>query len=221
MVLLFILVLLTSFIICRNLPLTSELDDLPAHYFHMSSYLSSVDHQVAKGATLFLGDSHIQSFCIPCFFPGGVNFGIGHDTTVGLLHRVAGYRSVNKAERLVMLIGTNDMRRRSSREIIDNTADILSLINPQTSIYWISIPPVDEQVSSRHGLKNDKINEVNVSIAALCGQHPNCTFVDVTPALSGNTGQLKRTLHRGDGLHLNKNGYQLLANELTAIFDSK
>ena len=59
----------------------------------------------------------------------GVNYGIGGDTSLGLLNRLEYYNSLKKADKILVAIGINDfIFNRTSKEIIGNYAKIFELL---------------------------------------------------------------------------------------------
>jgi len=199
-------------VLCRFIETDDRerLDNLPNHYFTMTSYLSSIDSQLPAGSTLFFGDSQIQHLCVSCVESGAANFGIGHDTTSGLLHRLIDYRSLAIAKRVLVAIGTNDLKRRDNRAVINNYQKIIATIPTEVDLYWLAILPIDSAHQSTHGRQNRRITEINQAARRLCLARPGCRFIDVTEALADDHGDLRGDYHRGDGLHLNSIGYQRL-----------
>lgn len=77
----------------------------------------------------FLGDSITQSLNVNSVTDRGVNYGIGGDTSLGLLNRLEYYNSLKKADKILVAIGINDfIFNRTSKEIIGNYAKIFELL---------------------------------------------------------------------------------------------
>jgi lysophospholipase L1-like esterase len=84
---------------------------------------------------------------------------------------------------------------------------------PETSSVIISsILPVDEDLYFDHWKKkvlNADISKLNDSLRQLATERPNVSFYDTGKYLKDPSGGLMSSLHLGDGLHLNSNGYRL------------
>ena len=92
------------------------------HYRQMLGFHRHIDACVPKGAVLFIGDSFIQSMCVAAITEKAVNFGIGGDTTEGVLKRLPRYTSIKRARAIVLAIGYNDLHE------LDNDADRKSVV---------------------------------------------------------------------------------------------
>src|ERR1700743_2784823 len=91
-------------------------------FYHQNvAFHRRVDVCVPDRAVLFLGDSFIQGLCVAEAADHGINYGIGGDTTEGLLSRLSVYASLARARAAVIAIGDNDLRRgRTEAEIVAN-----------------------------------------------------------------------------------------------------
>ena len=79
--------------------------------------------------SIFFGDSITQSLNVNSVTDRGVNYGIGGDTSLGLLNRLEYYNSLKKADKILVAIGINDfIFNRTSKEIIGNYAKIFELL---------------------------------------------------------------------------------------------
>ena len=126
-----------------------------------------VDAQISPGAVIFLGDSIVQGLCVPCVSKQAYNFGIGGDTTVGVLQRLKYYQSVQQAGTVVLSVGTNDLARRSSNEILSNYNKILASIPASVKIVLVAIFPVNTDGSTVRSRSNDQIRSINTQLAQL------------------------------------------------------
>ncbi len=70
-----------------------------------------MDDCVPDQAVLFIGDSFIQGLCVTEVAAKSINYGIGGDTTEGLLARLPHYPSLNRARAVVVSVGENDLRK--------------------------------------------------------------------------------------------------------------
>lgn len=82
--------------------------ELTPHYHRMLEYHKRMDGNVLTGSVIFFGDSITQGLCVSAVASHSVNYGIGSDTTFGVLERLKYYRSINRADVVVISIGVND-----------------------------------------------------------------------------------------------------------------
>src|SRR5262245_21550491 len=78
----------------RRMGMLPPLPPAPAQrpvYQQIQAFQIKVDGNVPDGSVLFFGDSLVQGLCVVAVTPNAVNFGIGGDTTAGLLDRLPHY----------------------------------------------------------------------------------------------------------------------------------
>lgn len=190
--------------------------ELPIHYYVMSEFYRRADETAPKGSVVFLGDSLTQGMSTSAVHPFGINYGIGNDTTIGLLGRLSNYKSLNRASLIVVQIGHNDFRYRAPKQIVENMARIFDTLPSHVPIIVTAIFPVDGNIVSEP--KNGDIVAVNREIATLASKYSNIRFLNINKQLSSSgTVSLDTFLHIGDGVHLNKNGYQYWLMNLKAL----
>jgi lysophospholipase L1-like esterase len=144
-----------------------------------------------------------------------VNFGIGSDTTVGVLKRLPKYQSLERASLCVMAIGVNDLHRRGNQEILENYSLILQAIPSYLPIVFSAILPVNEFIRNDLAGKNKCIIELNSGLKNLCEtKSPKCIFIDLGRNFVDLSGNLKNEYQEGDGVHLNGAGNTILIQEL-------
>jgi lysophospholipase L1-like esterase len=166
-----------------------------------------MEASIPDGSIIFIGDSMTQDLSVFSVTEKGVNFGIGGDTTVGVLKRIDRYEILRRAGAVVMAIGINDIPRRENEEIIENYKKIVGKLPKDVPIFFSSILPVDEKAAKRH--QNNRINELNRALNVICGEYGNVTYIDTGAGLKDYpSGSLKSEFHKGDGLHLNETGYK-------------
>lgn len=183
--------------------------ELTKHYFRMLSYHKRIDSNVPAGSVIFIGDSITQGLCVSAVSPMSVNYGIGTDTSFGVLNRLKEYQSLNRASNVVIEIGTNDLKRRSNDAIVYNYQKIMEYLPTNLSIVFSSVLPMDEGVRVDMIGYNKRIRGLNASMKDLCAKSHRLQFVDVNPQLVDKTGNLSDQFHIGDGVHLNTLGYQV------------
>ncbi|MEJ2703921.1 MAG: GDSL-type esterase/lipase family protein [Sedimentisphaerales bacterium] len=177
------------------------------HYRQMMALHRRIDACVPEGAVLFIGDSFIQGMCVAAITEKGVNFGIGGDTTTGVLRRLDEYTCLKKAKAVVLAVGYNDLRELDNDAIVANCREIFKLIPKNCPVLFCSMLPTDERY--RHERYNDRIAKLNRSIANICSSIENTHFVDLTEKLMDTEGNLSLQYHEEDGVHLNGKGYSV------------
>ena len=184
-----------------------------------------MDATVPEGAVVFIGDSHTQGLCVDTVTTPSVNFGIGGDTTVGVLNRLGKYHCLERASVVVLAVGINDMRWRDNTEIVENYNRILKALPPKLPVVVNALFPVDAPTveNGNPQITNARIHDLNQALRGLCAAHPRCVFADAGAKLADQTGNLQKALqYRGDGIHLNSDGYRLWIDTLrNAIAEAK
>ena len=115
----------------RRLAKTLGLRDANQQWFYNQNvaFHQRVDACVPDQAMIFIGDSFIQGLCVTEVGPGAINFGIGGDTTEGVLTRLPRYRSVAHARVVVFAVGDNDLHKGFAQEqIVANYHKMLAMI---------------------------------------------------------------------------------------------
>jgi lysophospholipase L1-like esterase len=178
--------------------------ELTGHYYHMVTYHKGIDPGVPEGATIFIGDSLTQALCVDAITIPAINYGIGNDTTVGVLERIPVYQSLDRANQIVLAIGINDMRYRENDAILENYHKIIDLLPQDVPLLISGLLPISKEAN--FGTTHNRISELNRKLAKLVKFRENITFIDPGSALCNSEGHLKDDFHRGDGVHLNPRG---------------
>ncbi|EOH3910147.1 GDSL-type esterase/lipase family protein, partial [Acinetobacter baumannii] len=192
-----------------NISTNSELNP---YYKKMVVVHQRMDGSIREGSIFFLGDSITQSLNVNSVTNQGINYGIGGDTTFGLLNRIKYYNSLNKADKILVAIGINDfIFNRTSKEIIENYEKIFELLPKDKKVFINSVLPVTYQYTEN----SDKITikqivELNHELKKFCSLKPNCEFINSYGLFADSAGFLKKSYDTGDGIHLNTEGYNLL-----------
>ena len=194
----------------------SELSaEITQHFHRMLCYHKRVDGNVPDGSVIFIGDSITQGLCVSAVTCPSVNYGIGSDTTLGVLKRLPDYRSIDRASVVLLAIGINDMKRRSNDEILENYRLIIEKIPKTTPIVFSAVLPLDEESrEERQGRNQDRIKLLNSSIQKLANTSSRVFFVDAGSLLVDASGNLADKFHDGDGVHLNSKGNEIWINAL-------
>lgn len=199
---------------------TFLIERISPHYKTMVTYHQRMDDSVPDGAVIFIGDSITQGLAVAAVTPLAVNYGIGKDTTVGVLDRIPLYRSLARAEAVVLAIGVNDLRQRDNAEILANFKSILERIPSNVPVIISAILPVDLRIWPEPN-HNQRIQQINAELDLLCDTYPTATFVDSRARLveSDQTDpaqNLAAQHHIGDGIHLSTAGYAVWIEDLRA-----
>ncbi|MFN4108568.1 GDSL-type esterase/lipase family protein [Acinetobacter sp. MF4640] len=188
---------------------SKELDN---YYYKLLAIQERQDLQVVPGSTIMIGDSITQGLVYPRF----MNYGIGSDTTYGVINRIEKYKSLNNAKKIILMIGINDLKRRSDAEILENYLEILDKL-PSSKLIVFSVLPVNEEVVSKNPqMNNARIKKINQRIAELCSQK-KIKFIDLSEFYLDENGFLDKNYHVGDGIHLNQTGYDIWVKHLDQI----
>jgi lysophospholipase L1-like esterase len=162
-----------------------------------------LDRNLTDGRLVFLGDSHILGLDTMQVAPDGVNFGIGGETTAGLLARVGRYKSVRQARGVVIGIGFNDFGRHESGQTVDNVRRILARISVPVVLCGI-LPVAPGGAENPAAAKlNAAIASINSDLRSICTK--DCIFADPDPIFAGMADPAP--YYESDGVHLSREGY--------------
>ena len=185
------------------------------YYRQMAAFHQRVDEMLPKDVVLFVGDSSIQGLDVNAVTEKGVNFGIGGDTTTGVLARIRTYRSLHAARALVLAVGYNDLKGREDHEIVSDVGRILATLPPGLKLVCCGIYPTDERIRPERW--NRRIVTLNRAFEKLCSSRAGAVFVDFRPSLSDETGNLRSGYALDDGLHLSLAGRKVVVRELRLV----
>ena len=171
------------------------------------------------GGILFVGSSSIRLWDLAASFPGQpvINRGFGGSHLADVSHYVDRIVWPYCPRQIVIYAGDNDIAHGLSA--IDVVSDFRSLIAkirvcaPVAEIYYLSIKP-----SIARWEHYPKMQQANVQIRRLAETDSRLHFVDVAAPMLDDNGQVRPDLFVADGLHLNAQGYDIWARELTAAW---
>jgi lysophospholipase L1-like esterase len=190
----------------------SEITD---HFHRMLSYHSRMDGNVPNQSVIFIGDSITQGLCVTAVANPSVNYGVGNDTTVGVLQRLPVYRSLEKASAVVIAIGINDMRYRSNDKILYNYRSIADKISLAVPVIFSAVLPIDEDARDEwQGVNNRRIKELNSKLKDWTETSARLRYVDAGSRLVDERGNLADELYDNDGVHLNSLGNAIWIQQL-------
>ena len=179
-----------------------EQEEITPFYYAMVDFHKRVDKNIPDNSVIFLGDSLIQGLAVSSVASPAINFGIGADTTEGLIQRILYYSAISRSQAVVVAIGINDLNRRNNKEIMSNYAKIISLIPSNIPILFSAVLPIDEGILNTSPF-NERIRNLNSELEELCGNSQRLYFLDITNQLKDPDGGLSGKFHIADGLHLN------------------
>lgn len=209
---LFVLVFKTDFISKVETKLGFLPEELSPFYHDMVATHMSMDGNLSDQTIVFIGDSITQGLAVSAVATPSVNYGIGLDTSYGVLQRISQYKSLHTAKAVVLAIGHNDLKRRSNTEMLENYHLILQKIPKHTPLVVSAILPIDERVETV--ADNARIRDINKELKRLVKQFPNAVFMDAGEKLQDSSLNLATEYHTGDGIHLNHKGYEAWIGEL-------
>lgn len=177
------------------------------YYYNLLAYHTRIDSSMQADSVIFIGDSHTQGLNVAAVAENTINYGIGGDTSKGVIQRIPRYASLATASVIVMEIGFNDLKWRSDAEILENYRQILAQLPADIPVIFNAVFPVDELALSVR--LNSRIQSLNAQLRTLVSTRNHSYFVDLTPQFASAEGNLAANYHIGDGIHLNRSGYAL------------
>lgn len=190
-----------------RLGINTQTLELTPHYKRMMSYHVRMDGSIPNGSVIFIGDSITQGLATSAVSPFSVNYGIGSDTTFGVLERITKYKSIFQARAIVLAIGVNDFPLRSNALIVDNYKKILDEIPKNIEVIVSAVIPLDNNVFDK--IVNSRVYSFNQDLEALTSNYENVKFINVADSLTDSEGNLLQANHIGDGIHLSSKGYDV------------
>lgn len=136
------------------------------------------------------------------------NLGFGYDRIENVLWRIYhGELDGYQAEKIIMLMGTNNLDKNTDHEIVDGISELVRAIRhrqPKAQIYVVGILP--------RAWQEPRIATLNQAIQTQLSSG-EATFVDISAELTQPDGHIINELFT-DGLHPNKEGYRRIAKRL-------
>ncbi|MGH1460640.1 MAG: GDSL-type esterase/lipase family protein [Neptuniibacter sp.] len=171
-------------------------------------------------SVIFIGDSITLGLAVAAVANSSVNYGIGSDTTVGVLRRLPVYKSIKKASAVVIAIGINDMKFRSNENILSNIQTIGEFFPDDVPVIFSAVLPIDERVrTDRPGRNISRIKPLNAALKKWTETYDNFFYADAGPQLIDESGNLAGRFHEGDGVHLNSYGNAIWIRVLREVID--
>jgi lysophospholipase L1-like esterase len=143
------------------------------------------------------------------------NFGIGGDTTQGVLWRMQnGELEGFKAKLIVLMLGTNNINRNANADIAEGDRLIVEEFRrrqPQAKVLILGIFPRSAEATHPN---RAVIREINGMLAKLADNR-QVFFLDIGEKFLAADGRLPAEI-MPDGLHPNAAGYQIWADAISA-----
>jgi lysophospholipase L1-like esterase len=154
---------------------------------------------------VFLGDSLITVLCVENLF-NGINLGIAAESVQRAKQKVLGIANLEN-KNIVLAYGINDILCKSTT-VYNDYIELINHLPESAIIYIFSVLPVDEEAAKGciKSVTNQQIKELNKALQQYAGSSARVRFLDLGKGLYDANGQLNRTLHKGDGIHLNEEG---------------
>ena len=174
------------------------------HFAQVTAKKTAALTQRGKIGVLLVGDSLVARWPRDLAPKGSFNFGVGGDRTENVLWRLENAR-LPPADRAVILVGTNNLRRDEAACIADGilaiAQEIATRSKPRKTVV-IGILP-----RRANAKMAEKIVAVNRQLAAAAGQY---RFLDLSASFND------AVLYLPDGIHLSRSGYETLATTVNA-----
>lgn len=187
----------------------------PSPFARWEKAISAFEKQDEKspppqGAILFVGSSSIRLWDLKESFPHHttINRGFGGSEIADSVHFADRLILKHRPSTVVFYAGDNDIAKgKSPEQVAKDFASFVKVLHeelPQTKIVYIAIKP-----SIKRWNLSDTMQKANQLIQAQCKKSDQLVFVDVFPPMLGEDGKPRPELFIKDGLHLNKQGYQV------------
>jgi lysophospholipase L1-like esterase len=190
--------------------------EISEHYHGTLRYHARSVDVVPDGSVIFIGDSLTEGLAVAAVHPLSINYGIGGDTTRGVLDRLPTYMpALVRAKCIVLAIGFNDFRYRSPDDAVQNCIRILDALPKGRRVVVSAILPIDESARAELAERKDWIQRFNTELRRVAEERDAAIFVDSSHELDADgDGRLDPSLHDGDGVHLNSAGNLRWASRL-------
>lgn len=167
-----------------------------------------MDPAVPANATVFLGDSITMALATSAVAANSVNYGIGWQRSDQLLKSMEDYSAIQRASRVVVTIGTNDLLQGREAGIEARYKSILAKIPLSVPVVMNSVPPIGDVTFHGHKVDDAAVREVVATAQNVCKADPRCRFVNTHDVLSTG-GKPTPGVLLADQIHLSPAGYQM------------
>lgn len=176
---------------------------------------------------IFVGDSITERYNLSKFYSYDdkliINSGVSGYRTSNLISRFNVLIGQHQADKMFLLIGTNDVSKEiSADDIFNNIKTIIRMTkdsSPNTKIYVESIYPVNNSLPKAGKRTNKEIQKINEKLKKYCELN-EIEYINVYDSLTDKNGYLANR-YTEDGLHLNDKGYQVVTSVLKKYVEEK
>ena len=175
-----------------------------------------MDESVPAGATIFIGDSITMALATAAVSPNSVNYGISWQRSDQLIQSMDIYKSMARASRVFVMVGTNDVLEGREADIQSRYQTILAKIPANIEVVMSSIPPVGDVVINGRKIDDKNVRAVVAFAKTVCEADKRCRFVNAYEALSTD-GKPTQGVLLPDQIHLSTKGYQLWIEALRRV----
>jgi lysophospholipase L1-like esterase len=173
-----------------------------------------------KNAILFVGSSSIRLWNLKGSFPDRltINRGFGGSELADSVRHAKRIILPHQPRIVVLYAGDNDIANgKSPKQVFADFQEFVAVVHralPQTKIIYIGIKP-----SVKRWALIDKIREANRLIGQHIAEQKNdkLIFLDIERPMLGDDGKPRADVLQDDGLHLNKQGYEIWTRMLRPV----
>jgi lysophospholipase L1-like esterase len=186
-------------------------------FWRANGVLLHLDGLLRHSPIVLLGDSLIENLPPDLVPPETLNLGLG-GVRAAQLHQILGrYPSLHLAKAIVLEIGVNDLCIGNGGDALQAEIQSLAASLPaNVPLVWSAILPVDAARSEGKCVATSAmIIATNRLLARICSARGNCVFADAYASMAGPQDLLKPEFHIGDGIHLNRRGYETWSSQLS------
>lgn len=193
-------------------------------YVNIKNNTTTVANQIVitkdKEKIIFVGDSITERYDLTKYYNYDnrliINSGVSGYRTSNLISRFNVLVKQHQANKMFLLIGTNDVSRElTSDEIYNNIKKIITMTqeqSPNTKIYVESVYPVNNNMEKAGKRTNEVIKDINRKLEEYCDLN-DLVYINMYNELIDSDGYLKKD-YTVDGLHLSDKGYEIVTKKL-------
>lgn len=183
-------------------------------------FVSCKDEIEKKGSVVFIGDSLVEGWDLKLYFPAyeATNKGVSGAKVAEILD----WDIDAKDKIAVYLIGTNNVGSVSAFQSTDNailTNSYLEVIHTVNAPQNIVISLLPRHAYEERPTINEEIKQLNKELKEAFASYGHIEFLDVYDYFTEPGGDSVNEYYFKDGLHLNREGYDLLSELITPLLE--
>ncbi len=168
---------------------------------NMRVFLQRQWQQAPEKVTVLIGASHIQSLRVPAEFGEVINLGLGGETVADVYQRLADYKGLSRAGRIIWSLGANDaLAARTEQQFSRDVAAAFAQLPKDVALDVGEIPPPATQLPQA-AVVLARIKQYNMVYRRICASG-QCRFIPLPSGLKMADGSLAKVADSGDHLHL-------------------